>query len=646
MAAAETARLMATLDLGGNFIKNVGAAGKSLGGLTASIAKSRAIAVGLGTGLEHAASAGISALGNAIGEGIQGAQELERAQAQTQAAITSTGHAAGLSAQQIRDLANALEDTTTVDDKTIQQGENLLLTFTKIGKGVFPEAARAAVNMAVAFNKGDAATADIDSAAIQLGKALNDPATGFTALKRAGVSFSDAQIKILKGTNSLTKEETKHYRQLQKSNKAAAERYKQGILSNNLLKSQKLILGELNTEFGKAGAAAGKGFVADMTRFHDAVDDAKITLAQGLMPALSRVAQFLTTKLKSSGAQKFFKDLGENMGKALEAAVKFAEKIPWDSIAAAIKLMAQAAGKLLDAFLKLPKWAQTAIIAGALTKITIGAIPGGGGGGGGGITGEIVKGAATGIATVTAKAVGGAIIEALGPATAAAFGTAFAVAAGIALATAVTEVLTAWDARHKVDQLNLPPGASKEEVVSAIAANNPVEANTIAKRLGIATSSGITPSQGGTQGDMEARRGDLADALQQAIADNARGFESVRGQVADSLASAETAVQRSGDINAAAIGVLQGVTESGDHSIQSEVGSTASTQYAATLGGTSQIVGAIQNIPAPQTTVTVTVSGTTITKKTTVTNRGGNPTTSRNGGDSGWSGQPGGKPSG
>ncbi len=194
MAIAETAKLVSslTLDTKG-FDSGVSKANKSLSTLS-----TRTVAAGtaIGVGIERIAEKGLTLLGNAIGEGIQGALTLEKAMAQTQAVITSTGGVAGVTAGQVRDLANSLEDVSTVDDKTIQQGENLLLTFTAIGKDIFPAVTAAAVNMAVALNKGDAATADIDASSIRLGKALQDPLKGLTALQKVGVNVSQLKPQI------------------------------------------------------------------------------------------------------------------------------------------------------------------------------------------------------------------------------------------------------------------------------------------------------------------------------------------------------------------------------------------------------------------------------------------------------------------
>ncbi len=396
---AETAKMVAELDLKtGKFTKGVSTAVKDVGRLSGAVAKSRAVAVGVGVGLERLAEKGISTLGNAIGDGIQGALVLERTMNATQAVIESTGGAAGVTAQQVNDMANSIENLTGVDDKTVQQGENLLLTFTNIGKETFPAAAKAAVDMAVAFNKGDAATADIDAAAIQLGKALNDPAVGFTALKKAGVSFSEAQIAILKNTNSLDKAQTKNYNTLLKTDKAGAERYKAGILANKQLESQKLILAELEKEFGKAGAAANQGFAGDINRANDAIQDAEIAIAQGLIPAVGEVARELSTTLRDPQVMRALKDLGTGLGDVIKGGVAFAKTVPWGVIASSLRTAAGFAKDLLNAFLGLPTWVQTAVITGwGLNKLTGGFLTD--------IVGTLASGLIKGVLGITAGVV-------------------------------------------------------------------------------------------------------------------------------------------------------------------------------------------------------------------------------------------------
>src|SRR6185369_6566749 len=368
MPAADTARLIASLELRDEkFTAGLGRVDKGIGRLGV---KTTALGTGIGIGLEHLASKGIGALFGAIQSGQDTLHEFQDVQAQTAAVIASTGAKAGVTAQQVRDLANAQEDLTTADDKSIQKAENLLLTFTGIGKDVFPDATKAVVNLGIAMAEGDAANADFHASAIQIGKALNDPIKGLTALRKVGVSFTADQEKQIKAL----------------------------VKAGKVEEAQKVILGELATEFGKAGQAAGTSGAAGARRLNDAVEDLQQNLAQGLDPALTRIRDKLGVVLKDPKVQKAVRDLGTFLGDAAEQGVKFAEDIPWDKVASALKTAAGFAGNLIKAFTNLPPEVQGTIIALAgLNKLSGGAVSG--------IVSELGKGLIKGVLGMTAGVV-------------------------------------------------------------------------------------------------------------------------------------------------------------------------------------------------------------------------------------------------
>jgi len=111
--------------------------------------------------------------------------------------ISQTGGAAKVTAKEVGDYANALAASTGISDELIQAGQNILLTFTgvrnEVGKGsqIFDRASAAATDMSVVLGTS------VTSAAMQLGKALNDPAEGLSKLKRAGVSFTESQKEMI-----------------------------------------------------------------------------------------------------------------------------------------------------------------------------------------------------------------------------------------------------------------------------------------------------------------------------------------------------------------------------------------------------------------------------------------------------------------
>ena len=120
--------------------------------------------------------------GKFISESVQ-AQD---AMAQLEAGVRSTGGAAGYSAQQLTAMAAELQRLTVYSDDTIAKTQGILLTFVKIKGDNFRDATEAVANMASRLG-------GLEGAAIQVGKALNDPIGGLTYLTRAGVQFSAAQ---------------------------------------------------------------------------------------------------------------------------------------------------------------------------------------------------------------------------------------------------------------------------------------------------------------------------------------------------------------------------------------------------------------------------------------------------------------------
>jgi len=150
----------------------------------------------------------------------------EAAAAQVSVAIQHTNGIAGKGLDELREKAEALEKTTLFGDEQTLQADSLLLTFTNIRGTIFDQAIPAIQDLAQRM-AGDG-PADLKGAAIQVGKALNDPITGINALRRVGVSFSDTQKELI------------------------ANAVKHG----DVMKAQGMILKELNTEFGGSAAAA------------------------------------------------------------------------------------------------------------------------------------------------------------------------------------------------------------------------------------------------------------------------------------------------------------------------------------------------------------------------------------------------------
>ena len=184
------------------------------------LGKARGVALGVALGVAIAGGAALAAKGLQVY--VRNSIQAEKVQAQLAARIKSTGAAAGLAIGDLNKMADALQKATTFDDEAIGEAQGLLLTFTKIGRDVFPRATEAVLDMSTALG------GDLKGAALQVGKALNDPVLGVTALARAGVQFSEAQKETIKKL----------------------------VETNHLADAQAIVLKELETQMGGSARAA------------------------------------------------------------------------------------------------------------------------------------------------------------------------------------------------------------------------------------------------------------------------------------------------------------------------------------------------------------------------------------------------------
>ena len=128
-------------------------------------------------------------------DAVSAARESELAQKRLQAVFKATGDETGKSAKHAEDYASALSRQIGVDDEVIMAGQAKLATFKKVSdqtaimNGVFDRATAAGADLAAA------GFGSIESNAVLLGKALNDPVKGMAALARVGVTLTDSQEK-------------------------------------------------------------------------------------------------------------------------------------------------------------------------------------------------------------------------------------------------------------------------------------------------------------------------------------------------------------------------------------------------------------------------------------------------------------------
>jgi len=229
--------------------KVTGSAGTALSGL-ANIGKTVLVA-GLAAG-----TAAVGLLATGLGFAIKEAMGAQEVIAQLDAVLTSTGGAAGVTKDMALDLADSLSQVTRYSDDAILAGENMLLTFTNIGKDIFPEATQAILDLSTATGQ------DLQSSAVQLGKALNDPIAGITALSRVGVTFTEEQKA------------------------AIASMVEMGDVAG----AQTLILAELEKEFGGSAEAAGQTFAGQLDILKNSLSNVAEGVGMAMLPALQEMS--------------------------------------------------------------------------------------------------------------------------------------------------------------------------------------------------------------------------------------------------------------------------------------------------------------------------------------------------------------------
>lgn len=228
-----------------------------------------------------------------VGSAISDLEQLSAVTSQTAAAIKSTGGASNVTAAQIRSMSSDLESLSGVDENAIQSGANLLLTFTNIrneaGKGndVFNQSTKTLLDLSTAMGTQP------QQAAIQLGKALNDPVKGITALTRVGVTFDAAQKKQIATL----------------------------VSHGQTVKAQKIILAELNKEFGGSAKALGESLPGQINRVKDLFADLGRDLVAKLIPAFTKTVDIIREHWPE--IQRVVKQVFDAIGATVAVGVSF-----------------------------------------------------------------------------------------------------------------------------------------------------------------------------------------------------------------------------------------------------------------------------------------------------------------------------------
>lgn len=222
--------------------------------------------VALGTLAADGFKTAMRVAGQVITDSIAEAEQYNQAIGQMNAVLKSTQNAAGLTRRELVDMADALSEVTLYQDDQVLSAQNMLLTFTQITKSVFPDAIQTVLDMSTALGQ------DLKNSAIQLGKALNDPIQGVTALQRVGVNFTDSQ----------------------------KEQIAVMVKSGHTIEAQNFILQELQREFGGSAKSAYDS-ASSIVKFEKHLTDLKQGIGSGVIPAVNNLASAFEDVTKRSG---------------------------------------------------------------------------------------------------------------------------------------------------------------------------------------------------------------------------------------------------------------------------------------------------------------------------------------------------------
>lgn len=211
------------------------------------------------------------AIGSVVAFGkasVSAAQESEEATSRLDAVFKSMGDSTGQASKAAQDYASELSKQTAVEDEVIMKGQAILATFANVSS--------ASARQAGIFNRATAAAADLAAAgfgtlegnAVQLGKALQDPVKGLTALGKSGVTFTDAQKKMIEAM----------------------------VKSGDVLGAQKIVLQAIEGQVkGTAAATASEADKANLAfgEMQESIGTALLPVILALAPAMTAVANAL-----------------------------------------------------------------------------------------------------------------------------------------------------------------------------------------------------------------------------------------------------------------------------------------------------------------------------------------------------------------
>lgn len=162
--------------------------------------------------------------------------------------------------ERLQKIASDLGEQTLFNEEDFRKGFGLLTSFQEIGVGSYEAVAKAAADVA------QTSGTDVSSAFMQLAKALNDPIKGLTALGRSGIQFTEDQKALIETL----------------------------VETGNQAEAQRLILAELEKQYGGNAAAAATGLAGAFDTLGEKWYDLQVALGENATTVIEPLVKGLT----------------------------------------------------------------------------------------------------------------------------------------------------------------------------------------------------------------------------------------------------------------------------------------------------------------------------------------------------------------
>ena len=170
---------------------------------------------------------------------IRNTAEAENALAQLDAALISTGGAAGYTRDQLTSMAQRMATETVHSVDEITAAQTRLLSYTTVVGETYPRALQAAIDQSVRLGITLSQSAEI------IGRAIETPSRGVASLTRQGFHFTESQKSLLRSLEQ----------------------------SGRLMEAQAIVLDIIEESYGGAGRAARDTFGGALTAVQNSVKD-------------------------------------------------------------------------------------------------------------------------------------------------------------------------------------------------------------------------------------------------------------------------------------------------------------------------------------------------------------------------------------